>query len=71
MQPASGWGFLVKTLRNVVAATNDLNPRGMGWTIVFETEYDFQNLFFIALPLCKQQDDLPLAPDRQLRTQRG
>jgi hypothetical protein len=42
-------GFLVKTLRNVVAATNDLNPRGTGWTIAFKTEHDFQNLFFIAL----------------------
>lgn len=41
--------FLVTTLRNVVAATNALNPRGTGWTIAFKTEYDFQNLFFIAL----------------------
>jgi hypothetical protein len=40
--------FLVTTLRNAVAQSGHLNPRGTDLTIALKTEYDFQNLFFIA-----------------------
>jgi hypothetical protein len=41
-------GFLVDTLRRLVTASNDLSPKGKGWKIRFKSEYDFQNLFFLA-----------------------
>ena len=41
--------FLVKVLRNAVAESGKLSPRGKGWSVRLETEYDFQNLFFLAV----------------------
>lgn len=40
--------FLVGALRRLVAATGDLAPKGKGWRVRINTEYDFQNLFFLA-----------------------
>jgi len=40
--------FLVKTLHNVIVANGGLSPKGKGWKVRIQTEYDFQNLFFLA-----------------------
>ena len=41
--------FLVKTFRNAVAESARLSTKGKGWKILLQTEYDFQNLFFITM----------------------
>jgi hypothetical protein len=38
--------FLVSVLRRAVDTANKLSERQAAWKIAFETEYDFQNLFF-------------------------
>lgn len=45
---AEAASFLVDVLRRLVAAGGDLSPRGRGWSIRIETEYDFQNMFYLA-----------------------
>jgi hypothetical protein len=41
--------FLVSVLRRAVEMANELSERQAAWKIVFKTEYDFQNLFFVVI----------------------
>jgi hypothetical protein len=39
--------FLVKTLRQALDATDDLNPKGKGWAVALRNEHGWQNLLFL------------------------
>jgi REase_DpnII-MboI len=41
--------LIVTALGNAVSQSRHLNPKGKGWKVALNTEYDFQNLFFVTV----------------------